>query len=115
MDFASVGISLLKVVVVGLALGAGLPAIFALGLRLSTRTANPVPSVFAQAAFTASPSAEQGSSALALGDGSSATEPATGVDAPGYVTRLDRAMGAACFAIVALAVVAGIVWIVVNG
>ena len=54
----------------------------------------------------------QGAPATAAGVDSA---PATGSDAPGYVTRLDRTLGAACFSIVALAVVAGIVWIVVNG
>lgn len=33
MDFADLGISLVKVLAVGLVLGAGLPAIFALGIR----------------------------------------------------------------------------------
>lgn len=38
MDFAEVGLSLIKVVVVGLLLGAGLPAVFAVGLRAVSRT-----------------------------------------------------------------------------
>ena len=42
MNFADLGISLVKVLVVGLALGAGLPAIFALGLR-SLGTSAPGP------------------------------------------------------------------------
>ncbi len=38
MNIAEVAVSLLKVVVVGLLLGAGLPALFAIGLRAVSRT-----------------------------------------------------------------------------
>lgn len=38
MDFADIGLSLVKVLVVGLALGAGLPVVFSLGLKGLART-----------------------------------------------------------------------------
>lgn len=85
MNVADVAVSLVKVVVVGLALGAGLPAVFALGLRaLSVGTVVPGPD----------------------GDPS-------GVHV--VRTPLMTLAAAACFAIVGLAVVAGIAWIVSGG
>ncbi len=83
MNIADVAVSLLKVIVVGLLLGAGLPAVFALGLRAVSRTIE-VPNP----------------------------------DAPGEVlTRVSRPsllVGYLCFAIVGLAVFAGIAWIVIS-
>lgn len=38
MNFADIGVSLVKVLLVGLTLGAGLPALFALGLKGLART-----------------------------------------------------------------------------
>ncbi len=38
MDFSDIGLSLVKVLVVGITLGAGLPALFALGLKGLART-----------------------------------------------------------------------------
>ena len=85
MNVADVAVSLVKVVVVGLALGAGLPAIFALGLR-----------------------------ALSVG---TVVPGADGDPAGVHVVRtpLMTFVAAACFAIVGLAVVAGIAWIVSGG
>lgn len=83
MDIADTVISLVKVIVVGLLLGAGLPAIFAVGLRAVSRTVE-----------TADPGAPGG-----------------------VVTTRSRSglvLGYACFAVVGLAVVAGIIWIIVN-
>lgn len=83
MDIADTVTSLVKVIVVGLLLGAGLPAIFAVGLRAVSRTVE-------------------------------AADP----DAPGEVittkSRTGLALGYACFALVGLAVIAGIVWIIIN-
>lgn len=83
MNIADVVQSLLKVIVVGLLLGAGLPAIFAVGLRAVSRTVE-----------VADPN-EQGA----------------------VLTRVSRPsllLGYLCFAVVGLAVVAGIVWIIIN-
>lgn len=83
MDIADTVLSLVKVIVVGLLLGAGLPAIFAVGLRAVSRTVE-------------------------------AADPNT----PGEIimarSRIGLALGYACFAVVGLAVVAGIVWIIIN-
>jgi len=74
--------SLWQVILVGLLLGAGLPTLFALGLRaLGSRTVT---------------------------DESGAAHTA----APGPVRR---ALAYGCFTIVGVVIVAGIVWIVVNG
>lgn len=77
MDIAATVHSLVNVVGVGLLLGAGLPALFALGLRL-----------------VAAPRTADGETARA--------------------SRAGRALGAACFAVVALAVVVGVAWIIVG-
>lgn len=85
MNFADVAVSLVKVIVVGLALGAGLPAVFALGLR-----------------------------ALSVGT----VVPAADGDPAGVRVERSPAMtlaAAACFAVVGIAVVAGIAWIVSGG
>lgn len=83
MNIADVAGSLLKVIVVGLLLGAGLPAVFALGLRGVSRTVETV-----------------------------------NLDVPGEVlTRTSRSgllLGSLCFALVGLAVVVGIGWIIFN-
>lgn len=82
MDVATTVSALVKVIGVGLVLGAGLPALFALGLRL---TSVPVP------------------------------HPAQGSGADGrQARRLRTALGAACFVVVAAAVVVGVVWIVLG-
>ncbi|MGO1316784.1 MAG: hypothetical protein ACTMIR_07095 [Cellulomonadaceae bacterium] len=84
MDVTTTVSALVKVIGVGLVLGAGLPALFALGLRL---TSVPVP------------------------------HGAQGPDARGHPIRTGRlrtALGAACFAVVAVAVVVGVVWIVLG-
>lgn len=78
MNFADLGLSLVKVLVVGLALGAGLPAIFALGIR-SLATVEPGP------------------------------------DGTARITTAGRIGAAACFGVVVLAVIVGIVWIVSGG
>lgn len=77
MDIAATVHSLVNVVGVGLVLGAGLPALFALGLRLA-----------------ATPEAVDGG--------------------PPRASRGGRTLGALCFAVVALAVVVGVVWIIVG-
>ncbi|MGP7961056.1 hypothetical protein ACTVCO_09655 [Sanguibacter sp. A247] len=78
MNFADIGLSLVKVLVVGITLGAGLPVIFALGLKGLARTE-------------------------ARPDGTLA------------VTAAGRTMAGVAFAVVAIAVIAGIVWIVSGG
>jgi hypothetical protein len=75
-----------KILVTCLVLGAGLPVLFALGVR-----------------------------ALAWGAGSEATVHTSGVSGPGPRRPAGTLIGYACFTVVALAVLLGITFIVVSG